>query len=303
MCLFCPPPSLSSLLPSPLAPSERIWPGRRGFLLATAGAALLPVMPSAALAQVDVGDASRLRQLVPAETLEGAATQQYSQMLAQARAKNALAPDNHPQLQRLRAIARRLVPFTTQWNPRARDWRWEVNLIGSKDINAFCMPGGKIAFYTGILDQLKLTDDEAAMVMGHEMAHALREHARAQMAKSQATNIGLRLGAQLLGLGDLGNVAASLGGQLLSLKFSRGDESDADLVGLELAARAGYNPQAGVSLWQKMGQATGGGGGGLAFLSTHPSGPARIRELQDNVPKVQRLYLAARQGAPLPYQK
>ena len=272
-------------------------------MLATAGAALLPVMPSAALAQVDVGDASRLRQLVPAETLEGAATQQYSQMLAQARAKNALAPDNHPQLQRLRAIARRLVPFATQWNPRARDWRWEVNLIGSKDINAFCMPGGKIAFYTGILDQLKLTDDEAAMVMGHEMAHALREHARAQMAKSQATNIGLRLGAQLLGLGDLGNVAASLGGQLLSLKFSRGDESDADLVGLELAARAGYNPQAGVSLWQKMGQATGGGGGGLAFLSTHPSGPARIRELQDNVPKVQRLYLAARQGAPLPYQK
>ena len=303
MCIFCPPPSLSSLLPSPLALSERIWPGRRGFLLATAGAALLPVMPSAALAQVDVGDASRLRQLVPAETLEGAATQQYSQMLAQARAKNALAPDNHPQLQRLRAIARRLVPFTTQWNPRARDWRWEGNLIGSKDINAFCMPGGKIAFYTGILEQLKLTDDEAAMVMGHEMAHALREHARAQMAKSQATNIGLRLGAQLLGLGDLGNVAASLGGQLLSLKFSRGDESDADLVGLELAARAGYNPQAGVSLWQKMGQATGGGGGGLAFLSTHPSGPARIRELQDNVPKVQRLYLAARQGAPLPYQK
>ena len=299
MCLFCPPP----LLAPPSEPSSRIWPGRRGFLLATAGAALLPVMPSAALAQVDVGDASRLRQLVPAGTLEGAATQQYSQMLTQARAKKALAPDNHPQLLRLRAIAQRLVPFAVQWNPRARDWRWEINLIGSPQINAFCMPGGKIAFYTGILDQLKLTDDEAAMVMGHEMAHALREHARAQMAKSQATNIGLRLGAQLLGLGDLGNVAASFGGQLLSLKFSRGDESDADLVGLELAARAGYNPQAGVSLWQKMGQATGGGGGGLAFLSTHPSGPARIRELQDNVPKVQRLYLAARQGAPLPYQK
>ena len=299
MCLFCPPPSLAP----PSEPSSRIWPQRRGFLLATGAALALPTLPVPALAQADVGDASRLRQLVPAETLEGAATQQYSQMLAQARAKNALAPDNHPQLQRLRAIARRLVPFATQWNPRARDWRWEVNLIGSKDINAFCMPGGKIAFYTGILEQLKLTDDEAAMVMGHEMAHALREHARAQMAKSQATNIGLRLGAQLLGLGDLGNAAASLGGQLLSLKFSRGDESDADLVGLEMAARAGYNPQAGVSLWQKMGQATGGGGGGLAFLSTHPSGPARIRELQDNVPKVQRLYLAARQGAPLPYQK
>ena len=299
MCLFCPPPSLAP----PSEPSSRIWPQRRGFLLATGAALALPTLPVPALAQVDVGDASRLRQLVPAETLEGAATQQYSQMLAQARAKNALAPDNHPQLQRLRAIARRLVPFTTQWNPRARDWRWEVNLIGSKDINAFCMPGGKIAFYTGILDQLKLTDDEAAMVMGHEMAHALREHARAQMAKSQATNIGLRLGAQLLGLGELGNVAASLGGQLLSLKFSRGDESDADLVGLEMAARAGYHPQAGVTRWQKMGEATGGGGGGLAFLSTHPSGPQRIRELEHNVPKVQSLYLAARQGRPLSYQK
>ena len=247
------------------------------------------------LAQVDVGSASTMRKLVPADTLEGAATQQYSDMMAQARAKRALAPDNHPQLQRLRAIARRLVPFATQWNPRARDWRWEVNLIGSAQINAFCMPGGKIAFYTGILDQLQLSDDEVAMVMGHEMAHALREHARAQMAKSQATSIGLRLGAQLLGLGDLGTMAASLGGQLLSLKFSRGDESDADLVGLELAARAGYNPQAGVTLWRKMGQATGGKQG-LAFLSTHPSGPERIRELEENVPKVQRLYVAARRG-------
>ena len=299
MCLFCPPPSLAP----PSEPSSRIWPQRRGFLLATGAALALPTLPVPALAQVDVGDASRLRQLVPAETLEGAATQQYSQMLAQARAKNALAPDNHPQLQRLRAIARRLVPFTTQWNPRARDWRWEVNLIGSKQINAFCMPGGKIAFYTGILDKLRLSDDEVAMVMGHEMAHALREHARARMAKSEATNIGLRLGAQLLGLGNMGDLAANLGGQLLSLKFSRGDESDADLVGLELAARAGFDPQAAVTLWRKMGEATGGGGGGLAFLSTHPSGPQRIRELEHNVPKVQSLYLAARQGRPLSYQK
>ena len=288
MCMFCPPFSLSSSL----APSARLWPRRRGFLLASTAALVLP-MP--VLAQVDVGSASTMRKLVPADTLEGAATQQYSDMMAQARAKRALAPDNHPQLQRLRAIARRLVPFATQWNPRARDWRWEVNLIGSAQINAFCMPGGKIAFYTGILDQLQLSDDEVAMVMGHEMAHALREHARAQMAKSQATSIGLRLGAQLLGLGDLGTMAASLGGQLLSLKFSRGDESDADLVGLELAARAGYNPQAGVTLWRKMGQATGGKQG-LAFLSTHPSGPERIRELEENVPKVQRLYVAARRG-------
>lgn len=282
MCFLCPPPSA--------APSSP-WSARRGFLLAAGSAAVAP-----ALAQVDVGSASTLRKLVPAETLERSAAQQYQQMLEQARAKRALAPPEHPQLQRLHAIAKRLIPFAMPWNDRSRQWRWEVNLIGSQQINAFCMPGGKIAFYTGILDKLQLTDDEAAMIMGHEMAHALREHARERLAKTQATNLGVRLGAQLLGLGDLGNAAAGLGAQLLTLKFSRSDETDADLVGLELAARAGYQPDAAVSLWQKMGKASGSQQAGLAFLSTHPSGPDRIRELQQNVPKVQGLYQAARKA-------
>ena len=214
-------------------------------------------------------------------------------MVADARGKGSLAPQGNPQLQRLRNIATKLVPQTAQWNDRSRQWRWEVNLLGSKQINAFCMPGGKIAFYTGILDQLQLTDDEAAMIMGHEMAHALREHARSRIAKSQGTGTVLSLGAQLLGLGQLGDVVASVGTQLLTLRFSREDETDADLVGLELAARGGYNPQASVSLWQKMGQA-GGGAGGPNFLSTHPSGPDRIQKLQANVSKVQGLYLRAR---------
>lgn len=283
MCFLCPTPFASS----PVAPSSP-WSARRAFLLAAGSAAAVP-----ALAQVDVGSASTLRKLVPAETLERSAAQQYQQMLEQARAKRALAPPEHPQLQRLHAIAKRLIPYAMPWNDRARQWRWEVNLIGSQQINAFCMPGGKIAFYTGILDKLQLSDDEAAMIMGHEMAHALREHARERLAKTQATNLGVRLGAQLLGLGDLGNAAAGLGAQLLTLQFSRSDETDADLVGLELAARAGYRPDAAVSLWQKMGKASGSQQAGLAFLSTHPSGPDRIRELQQNVPKVQGLYQAA----------
>ena len=281
---MCPTPFGSA----PVAPSSP-WSARRAFLLAAGSAAVAP-----ALAQVEVGSASPLRKLVPAETLERSAAQQYQQMLEQARAKRALAPPEHPQLQRLHAIAKRLIPFTAPWKERAAQWRWEENLIGSQQINAFCMPGGKIAFYTGILDKLQLTDDEAAMIMGHEMAHALREHARERLAKTQATNLGVRLGAQLLGLGDLGNAAASLGAQLLTLKFSRSDETDADLVGLEPAARAGYLPDASVSLWQKMGKASGSQQAGLAFLSTHPSGPDRIRELQQNVPKVQGLYQAAR---------
>ena len=268
------------------------WSGRRGFLLAAAGSAVTAVS-TPLLAQVNVGPPSGLRSLVPADEIEGAATQEYSKLLIEARAKGLLAPPGSPQLQRLQKIGLRLVPFAAQWNDRSRQWRWELNLITSKEINAFCMPGGKVAIYTGIIEQLKLTDDELAMIMGHEMAHALREHARARIAKSQGTGTLLSLGAQLLGLGQLGDVAASIGTQLLTLRFSREDETDADLVGLELAARAGYNPQAAVSLWQKMAQA-GGGAGGPGFLSTHPSGPERIQQLQANVPKVQGLYERAR---------
>jgi Zn-dependent protease with chaperone function len=247
-----------------------------------------------ALAQVDVGSASGLRKLVPAETLEVSAQQQYTQLLAEARDKGALAPDDHPQLLRLRAIANKLIPHSAAWNPRSRNWRWQVNLIGSKQINAWCMPGGKIAFYTGILDQLKLTEDEAAMIMGHEMAHALREHARARLAKSQATSFGLSIASQLLGLGALGDAAANLGTQLLTLKYSRDDETESDLVGLEIAARGGYKPEASVTLWQKMQSASSNGG--PSFLSTHPSGNNRIEELQANLPKVQHLYEQARKG-------
>jgi hypothetical protein len=225
---------------------QSTWHGRRGFLLTAGAFVAAPV-----LAQVDVGQSSRLRSLVPANDLELAAAQQYGQLLEQARAKHALAPESHPQLQRLR----------------------------------------KIAFYTGILERLKLTDAEIAMVMGHEMAHALREHARERIAKSQGTGALLSLGAQLFGLGQIGDLAANVGTQLLTLKFSRDDEVEADLVGLELGARAGYNPEAAISLWQKMEKASGSGGPG--FLSTHPSGPERIHRLQENVPRVRGLYQQA----------
>jgi predicted Zn-dependent protease len=237
---------------------------------------------------VDVGGPSRTARLIPAEQLEQAAAQQYRQMMQQASAQRALAPDNHPQVQRLRAIAQRIIPFSEAWNPRARSWRWEVNLIGSPQINAFCMPGGKIAFYFGILDKLQLNDDEVAMIMGHEAAHALREHARERLAKSTLTRGALEIGASLFGLGDIGRMAAGAGEQLLSLRFSRDDESEADLVGLELAARSGYNPQAGVTLWQKMSAASQGAP--PQWLSTHPAGATRIRDIEANIPKVAGLY-------------
>ena len=243
---------------------------------------------------VEVGNESIATRLVSAEGVERSAQQQYGQMLQQAAQQKALGPDNHPQVQRLRRIAQQIIPFALEWNPRARNWRWEVNLIGSKQINAFCMPGGKIAFYSGILDQLKLTDDEVAMVMGHEVAHALREHARERMGKAAATNIGANVLSQLLGVGAIGQQVIGGGAQLLTLKFSRDDESEADLVGMELAARAGYDPRAGVTLWQKMGAANKGAP--PQWLSTHPAGNTRIADIEKNLPKVLPLYEKAVRG-------
>ena len=263
-----------------------------GGLLA-AGASLS--LPAFARDGVQVDKESSFTKLVPAEQVENAAQQQYRQMLQQAAQQRALAPDNHPQVVRLRAIAQRLVPFTTSANlnstPRAAKWNWEVNLIGSKQVNAFCMPGGKIAFYSGILEQLQLTDDEVAQVMGHEIAHALREHARERMGKSAATNLAIGIGSALFGLGGGGQYLANMGAQLVSLKFGRDDESEADKIGLDLAARAGYDPQASVKLWQKM--ATLNKGAQPQWLSTHPAGTTRIKDLQANIPDVEGLYAKA----------
>jgi len=258
------------------------------------GAMLTPLVQ--AREGVEVGGNSAFSKLVPAEQVERAAAQQYARMLAQARAQNALAGAEHPELQRLRGIASRITPFAMPWNERARGWKWEVNLIGSSQINAFCMPGGKIAFYSGILKTLKLTDDEVAMVMGHEIAHALREHARERMGKNAATGLGASLLSQMLGLGDIGQTVTQYGAQLLTLKFGREDESEADLVGMELAARAGFNPRAGISLWQKMGAANKGAP--PEWLSTHPSGTARIVQMEANLPQVVPLYERARKGRP-----
>jgi len=281
---------------SPLLPSLRT---SRNALLPTILGALLLALPVLTTAQqreggVDVGKNSAFSNLVPAADVERTAQQQYAQLLQKAAEQKALGPDNHPQVLRLRAIARKIIPHALVWNPRAKDWKWEVNLIGSKQVNAFCMPGGKIVFYVGILDQLKLTDDEVAMVMGHEVAHALREHARERMGKSAATNIGANILSQLLGAGAIGQQLIGGGAQLMSLNFSRSDESEADLVGMELGARAGYDPRAGITLWQKMSAANKGAP--PEWLSTHPSGSSRIAEMERNLPRVMPLYERARRG-------
>ncbi|MBI5921458.1 MAG: M48 family metallopeptidase [Betaproteobacteria bacterium] len=236
---------------------------------------------------ISVGKPSALRELVPATQLERQANTEYVSLKRKANSQHALAPEDYPDLRRLRSIAERIIPFAERFNQRAAQWQWEVNLIGSKQINAFCMPGGKIAFFTGLLEGLKLSDDEAAIVMGHEIAHALREHARERMAKSELTNLGANLLGQLIGNGKYAD-AFKTGGNLLTLSFSREDESEADLVGLDLAARAGFDPRAGVTLWEKMSAANRGAA--PQWLSTHPSGPNRIRDIEQHLPEVLPLY-------------
>ncbi len=244
---------------------------------------------------IEVGRTSRAIRLASAEEVEKSGIQQYSQLIRQAAAQKALGPADHPQVIRLRAIAARLIEQTGRFNERAAGWKWEVNLIGSQQINAFCMPGGKIAFFTGILETLKLTDDEVAIVMGHEMAHALREHGRERVGKMRLAQVGTviaAIGGALLGFGDLGGQVASGAAQLTMLKYGRDDETEADLVGLDLAARAGFDPRAGIIVWQKM--AAVGKGQPPQWLSSHPSHGTRISEITRNLNRAMPLYAKAR---------
>lgn len=246
---------------------------------------------------VKVGEMSRLRNLVPAEQVEAQASQQYLGLKQQAYQQNALADPSDPRLRRVQDIARKLIPHALRWNPRAPQWKWEVVLLRSNQVNAFCMPGGKIAFYTGIIDTLKMTDDEIALVMGHEMAHALREHGRERMAKTGAANALSRLaGAGLsawLGVDPrITNTVTDSAAKLAVLKFSREDETEADVVGLDIAARAGYDPRAGVMLWQKMGLVNKGAP--PQWLSTHPAGENRIAEIRRHLPEVMPIYARTR---------
>jgi predicted Zn-dependent protease len=260
-------------------------------LVLTAGSAVAqqPVRMNPNADGIPVERLSRWRAFADAEQVDQQSKLQYSQLLNDAKQKDALVPADHPQVKRLRAIAARITPHAVRWNPAAANWRWEVNLLNSDQVNAFCMPGGRIAFFSGILTKLNLTDDEVAMVMGHEIAHALREHARKRMVQSQATSLFARLGGAVashyLGIDPrVTDAVAGVGGQLAVMKFSRGDETESDLVGIDLAARAGYDPRAGVALWQKMGAVNARQP--MEFLSTHPSGNSRIEDMQKQMPLV-----------------
>jgi Zn-dependent protease with chaperone function len=240
-----------------------------------------------------VGVERRQLLLVSAAEMDQSATAAYQNVLKEQGAKGAVNRDLQ-QVERVRRIASRLTPQTGVFRPDAPGWKWEVNVITSPEVNAWCMPGGKIAFYTGILEKLRMTDDEVAAVMGHEIAHALREHGRERASQQLATAVGAGVVSSALGVGQGGaDLVAMVGQVTFLLPYSRLHETEADRMGVELAARAGYDPRAAIALWQKMAKLSGGGGP-PQILSTHPSNEERIKDLGVFAQRVLPLYEQAR---------
>ena len=239
-----------------------------------------------------VGVDRKQSMLVSSAEVNQAAAQEYQKVLAQARQQGKL--DRNPQqVQRVRAITRRLVPHTASFRSDAPGWQWEANVITDEQVNAWCMPGGKMVVYSGLIEKLNLTDDELAAIMGHEIAHALREHSREQISQQMATGLAVNVAAAAFGLGDVGSQLAGMVADVtFNLPRSRGAEVEADRIGVELAARSGYNPHAAVSVWEKMLKNTSGGP--PQFLSTHPSPENRLADLKVYADRVMPLYQSAR---------
>jgi predicted Zn-dependent protease len=239
-----------------------------------------------------VGVNRQQSMLLSASEVDKSAGQAYQEEMKKAAAKNLLNRDA-ALVTRVKTVAQRLIPATAAFRPDAPKWAWEVNVITSGDVNAWCMPGGKMAVYTGLIEKLKITDDELAAVMGHEIAHALREHGRERMSQAYAQALGLQVVGAAFGLGQNSmQIAQIVTDVTFNLPNSREHEVEADRVGVELAARAGYDPRAAVTLWQKMGQV--GGGAPPQFLSTHPSPQNRQSDLTNYAARVMPLYEAAR---------
>ena len=239
-----------------------------------------------------VGIDRQQRMLVSDQEITQAASQEYRKVISAAQAKGTL--DRNPQhVQRVRTIMSRMIPHTTTFRPDAAKWAWEIHVIQDGQLNAWAMPGGKMAVYSGLIEKLNLTDDELAAIMGHEIAHSLREHARERVSQEMASSLAIGVGAAVLGLGEIGqSLAGAIAQVTFTLPHSRTHETEADRLGVELAARSGYAPHAAVSVWQKMLQA--GGSGGPQFLSTHPSPETRLADLKVYADRVMPLYNQAR---------
>ena len=217
-------------------------------------------------------------------TLNAQSAQSFAQLTQEARAKNQLDTRSST-YQRINTVFQRLKPYADQMNQTGQRFDWKLAVLKSDTVNAYVAPGGKVVFYTGIVNKLNLTNDEIAAVMGHEMTHALEEHSKSKIGAQALTNLAIGIGTSYAGanIGEAGNAAISLGSQIgIGLPYSRNLESRADYGGLMLMAKAGFNPNAAITLWEKMNRLDGAGNG--SFLSTHPSNSQRIGDMRKNLP-------------------
>ena len=223
------------------------------------------------------------------ETLNESAAKSYLQVLRQAQSKQVLDTSSRTS-RRITAVFNRLKPYAERENRTGVPFRWQMNVIRSNDLNAWAMPGGKMVMYTGMVDSLHLSDDEIAAVIGHEMTHALLEHSKKAIGGQVLTGLGGSILASATGV-DGGLVG--LGSDLIATKpFSRYQESEADAGGVRLMAQAGYNPQAAVTVWDKMSKVQGGMS--VALLSSHPTNEARRQAIIRMLPEVMPIYQRSR---------
>jgi hypothetical protein len=248
-----------------------------------------PFQPSQ---QLRYGGMAVFRNLIPSPMLEGQSAEEFDQIARGAEHMNRLYPETDAHVIRVHSIVDKLIPYSLKWNERAKNWKWDIAVLRSADIRVYCLPGGKIVIYGGMLDKVRLNDNELGMLLGHEIAHALREHARERLGEQQAAQLGSGTIPQLFGLADLGEAPLGIGSQLLEMKYERADETEADVIGSDIASRAGFDPRAAITLWDKLAVATRNNRD-QGFIYVHPYNPARRADIMKRLPDMLSLYAKA----------
>jgi predicted Zn-dependent protease len=286
---------LSGALASPPAPAAS------GVAAATPASAAAPAAPAAETVSgapsaydpggtVRYGGASAFRGLVATDALERQAAAQYAGMLADAARQKRLLGAGDARVRRVRAIAQRLLPAAQKWSERTKTWKWEFNVVRSAQIDANCLPTGKYLINTGMLSALRPTDSELAALMAHDIVHALREHARLRVGREHPGETGVGTMPYLYDFGALA-YGSGVGAQLLSVRYDADDETEANVIGADIMARAGYDPRGAVSAWEKLD--TLGRGRPVAFLRMHSFSRARVNDMKKRMPAMLDLYAKA----------
>ncbi|PCE31218.1 M48 family metallopeptidase [Burkholderia ubonensis] len=242
--------------------------------------------------QVRFGNAVAFRTLIPSPLLEQLTANEYAQIVQAAAQDNRLLPASQPRVKRLRAIVAKLAPYSVKWNDRVKTWAWDVNVIRSRDIRVSCLPGGKILVYGGMLDRVRLNDDELGVLLAHGVAHALREHARSSFSDTSQTSLRAAALPPLFGVGDPLPQPLNLDERLQTMHYDPTDETEADVIGGDIAARAGFDPRAAITLWDKLAAATRANKAS-GFIYTHPYSAARRQDLLNRLPDLLPLYAKA----------